>query len=495
VNILMVASEAVPFAKTGGLADVCGALPAELAALGHEVSLVLPAYPSALRAGLPIDDMGLELTVPIGAKSVSGRLLRSHLPGSNVPVFLVQQPAYFDRAGPYGENGEDYVDNCERFTFFCRAAIEAVRLLELRPDVLHCHDWQTGLLPAFHKIELRGVPPFDQLSTVMTIHNLAYQGQFWHWDMLLTGLDWKYFNWQQMEFFGHLNLMKTGLVFADALTTVSPRYALEIQTPEFGCGLDGVLQQRRGALTGIINGVDYRQWDPAIDPHLPARYDASTWRAGKAACKAALQEELGLAASPDAPLVAFIGRLAEQKGIDLLAPVIQRGEPAEVQWVVLGTGEPKYQQSLARLAAERPKQVAVRLEFSDRLAHRIEAAADMFAMPSRFEPCGLNQLYSLRYGTPPIVRNVGGLANTIVDATEENLAAGTATGFVAPEHTAAALAAALRRAVDLHRQPEAWGRLVATGMRQDWSWARSAREYVALYEDVRSAARPTAAVR
>jgi starch synthase len=484
MHILLVASEAIPFAKTGGLADVAGTLPAELARLGHQVTLMLPAYRRALKAGLPVERIDLEYDIPIGAKMVRGGLLRSQLPGANVPVYLIEQDSYFDRDELYGTvAGGDYEDNCERFVFFSRAVLEAARLLRLQLDIVHTNDWQTGLIPAYLKVEYRGVPAFEHAASLLTIHNLAYQGQFWHWDMLLTGLDWKYFNWHQMEFFGKLNLLKTGLVFADALTTVSPRYAEEIQTPELGCGLDGVLQHRRDDLTGIINGVDYHVWSPAVDPVLAQNYDERNFAKGKAACKAALQNELGLAANPRVPLVGFVGRLAEQKGIDLISQVLPdwlQGSP--VQWAFLGTGDVRYHNILQELAARAPGKLAVRLKYSDELAHRIEAGADIFLMPSRYEPCGLNQLYSLKYGTVPVVHATGGLANTVVQYSPEGLDAGTSTGFIFRDYRAGALSEALGQACDLYERPDTWSRLVANGMRQDWSWGRSAREYVGVYE-------------
>jgi starch synthase len=302
--------------------------------------------------------------------------------------------------------------------------------------------------------------------------------------MLLTGLDWKYFNWQQMEFFGQLNLLKTGLVFADAINAVSPRYAEEIQTSPLGAGLEGVLQQRRGALSGIINGVDYSQWNPEIDPLIAANYTVTNFREGKARCRAALQQEFNLPRdNGGSPLVAFVGRLVEQKGIDLIVSAIQEWvQSAGVQWIVLGTGDPKYQEQLQTLAQRHPQKVAVRYEFSEQLAHRIEAGADVFLMPSRFEPCGLNQLYSLKYGTVPVVRATGGLVDTVINATDETLANGTATGFSFHDYSSFALSETLRRAVALFSRPEIWNKIVATGMQQDWSWGRSAREYTALYE-------------
>jgi len=484
VKIVLVTSEAVPFAKTGGLADVCGALPLALAQLGHDVAVIMPAYRSAQRSGIPIEPTGIELSIPIGRKTVAGRLFQARFPGSEVPVYLVHQADYYDRAELYQSAGRDYPDNCERFVFFSRAVMEAVRLLELDVDILHCNDWQTGLVPAYHKIEYRGVPQLERAASLITVHNLAFQGTFWHWDMLLTGLDWKYFNWHQMEFFGQLNLLKTGLVFADAINTVSPRYAEEIQTAPLGCGLEGVLQHRRGSVSGITNGVDYSQWNPEIDPHIATAYGPASARLGKSACRMALQEEFHLPRdNGGAPVLAFVGRLTEQKGVDLLIAAISEWvQTGGVQWVILGTGEPKFQEQLQTLAQRHPQKVAVRFEFSERLAHLIEAGADMFLMPSRFEPCGLSQLYSLKYGTVPVVRSTGGLADTVTNATDETLAAGTATGFSFHDYSAFALSETLRRAVALFAKPDMWDRIVQTGMKQDWSWGRSAREYVALYE-------------
>jgi len=482
VNILFATSEAVPFAKTGGLADVCGALPNKLARLGHSPAVILPAYRKAMDCGQPIEPLGIDFIVPVGSKAVSGHLLGSRLPGCNVPVYLVQQDQYFDRDELYGADGKDYIDNCERFVFFCRAVLEAVRLLELGVDVIHANDWQTGLVPAYLNIEYRGLPRYERIATLFTIHNMAYQGQFWHWDMLLTGLDWKYFNWHQMEYHGKLNLLKTGLVFADSINTVSPRYAREIQSKPLGCGLEGVLQHRSEVLSGILNGMDDQEWDPANDAHLAANYDADSVARGKPVCKAALQEELGLPRQPCVPLVGLIGRLADQKGLDLVAEVMQRWvQKADVQWAILGTGEPKYHRLFETLAQRFPQKVAARLEFSNRLAHRIEAGADIFLMPSRFEPCGLNQLYSLKYGTVPVVRSTGGLADTITGLTEQDPDDPSANGFSFQEYSPLALGETLRFACDVYRREEIWSRLMAAGMSQDWSWTRSAKQYVELY--------------
>jgi starch synthase len=494
VKILFATTEAVPFCKTGGLGDVCGSLPVELQKLGHEPALVMPAFRQALNCGRSVEPTGVRFEIPIGRKTVAGTLLRGTLPGEKVPVYLVHQPQYYDRPELYRENGHDYKDNCERFVFFCRAALEAVTLLNLGTELVHCHDWTAGLIPAYLKTELCGVPPYDNIASLMTIHNIAYQGNFWHWDMELTGIDWKYFNWRQMEFFGNLSFLKSGLAFADTISTVSPRYAEEIQRPPLSCGLDGVLQYRHGDLFGIINGVDYREWNPQTDPHLGGNnYSVKNFAEGKRACKAALQKEIRLPQVADQPLVATIGRLADQKGFDLIAKLIPQWAPtAKAQWLILGTGEPHYHELFTDLARKYPEKVAVRLGFSNELAHRIEAGADIFLMPSRYEPCGLNQLYSLKYGTVPVVHATGGLADTITNLTEDRLAAGEANGFSFDQYTTAALADALERACKAYANRPVWEQLIRAGMTQDWSWNHSAREYERVYKHAVSRATRTA---
>lgn len=483
MKILLASAEVTPFAKTGGLADVCGALPLALSELEHEVAVIMPAYQQVHQSGQQIESTGISLDIPIGNHYVSGELLRSTLPNSNVMVYLVRQDNYFDRKELYRAAGEDYRDNCERFVFFSRAVMEAIHLLDLAPDVLHVNDWQTGLIPAYLKIEYASARGFENIATVMTIHNLAYQGQFWHWDMLMTGLDWKYFNWREMEFFGRLNLLKTGIVFADAITTVSPRYAQEIQTAEDGAGLHGVIAHRSDVLSGILNGVDDRVWNPSCDPHLISNYDVSNWQEGKAKCKCALQSEMGLPTRPEVPLIGLVGRLACQKGFDLIGEVLPKwAESEDVQWVFLGTGEPEYHQLLEIIGEKYSDRVGVQLGFSDALAHRIEAGADMFLMPSQYEPCGLNQMYSLKYGTVPIVRATGGLADTVIDANEQNLIAQTANGFSFEHYSPLALDETLRRACKMFGDVASWQQLVERGMRQDWSWNRSAQNYVDFYQ-------------
>lgn len=480
---MIVASEAVPFAKTGGLADVAGALPPALERLGHRVALIVPCYNQVWKIGLPLRATGLTLRVPIGAKIIEGHVQAARLPGSAIEAYLIDQPAYYDRDGLYQRDGNDYPDNSERFAFFCRAALEAIRLLGLRPDVIHCNDWQTGLIPVYLDEFYRARPAFARVATVLTIHNLAYQGTFGHWDLPLTGLDWRLFNWRQLEYHGRLNFLKAGLVFADLLNTVSPTYAREIQTPALGCGLDGLLRTRSSDLRGIVNGIDPKTWNPRTDPLILAQYDEETVAGGKAACKLQLQRRAGLPERLDVPLLAQIGRLVPQKGWDLLAAVADDLLRSDVQLVVLGTGHARYHELLDRLAHQYPDKVRVFLEFSDLLAHKIEAGADVFLMPSLYEPCGLSQLYSLAYGTVPIVHATGGLADTVVDATPEALADGTATGFGFREPTPAALRGAIDRMLDLWPDRAAWERLAQAGMRADWSWDRSARAYAELYRD------------
>ncbi|HEY6563007.1 MAG TPA: glycogen/starch synthase, partial [Pirellulaceae bacterium] len=436
-------------------------------------------------AGIPLETLPRCVEVPVGNRLVSGRLLRSHLPHSDCPVYFVAREEYFDRAGLYGDGKEDYRDNCERFVFFCRAVLEAVRELELEVDLLHCNDWQTGLVPVYLSTEYGVIRGYEKIRTLMTIHNMAYQGRFWYWDMVLTGLDSRYFNWRQLEFYGDLNLLKAGLVFSDTLTTVSPTYAREIQSSPHGCGLEGVLSGRRQHLVGILNGADYRSWNPETDEHLPRTYGISDRSEGKAACKADLQRELGLPLLSDVPLIGFVGRLVEQKGVELILGALRtwaRTRPA--QWVILGTGQRDWELQLEGLAAEYPQRVAAKLSFSESLAHRITAAADIFVMPSRFEPCGLNQLYSLKYGTVPVVHRTGGLADTVRDADPLSIASGEANGFSFEGFDGAAFEQALARACDLYQQdPAAWGQLATRGMTQDWSWRRSAAQYADVYRE------------
>src|SRR5713226_6799688 len=473
LRLLLAASEGVPFAKTGGLGDLVGALRRALARRGHQCTVILPLYACARAGRIPLTPTNLSFVVPIGGRKISGSLWRATLGDSSVPVYLVEQPAYFERDNPTQGRGlyqltlptgqrADYPDNCERFIFFARAVLEAIRLLNYWPDVLHNNDWQTGLAPVYLREEYsRHLLPelrsrYDKIRTLLTIHNLAYQGLFWHWDMPLTGLDWRLFNYQQLEFYGKMNFLKAGVVFSDAITTVSPTYAREIQTPYYGCGLEGVLSERRDRLTGIVNGVDYTVWNPATDPHLAANYNPETVTLKKPICKAALQRRYRLPEKPKVPLLGIVSRLVEQKGIHLVGKTAESwltsSNPSDgAQLVVLGEGDPVYHRMLQDLQARHPDRVGVTLGFDEVLAHQIEAGADIFLMPSEYEPSGLNQLYSLKYGTVPVVRATGGLADTIVDATPENLAAGRASGFSFLANYVGAFLSAVERALDCYR--------------------------------------------
>ncbi len=471
MQILFVASEVAPWSKTGGLGDVAGALPRALAARGHAVHVVSPRYGfiDAAAAGFVRRDAALR---------VRGEATTVWVKDGHPTVHLVEHERFFSgRRGLYGERGHDYGDNAERFAWFARAALAIPAACRLRPRVVHANDWQAGLCPWLLRHEHAQDPALAGARTVFTIHNLAYQGVFPKHVVPFLGLPWDAFRLDALEFHDQLSFMKAGLSFADALTTVSPTYAREILTPEGGHGLDPVLRHRRADLHGILNGIDVGEWDPARDPHLPAHFTAGDL-AGKAACKAGLQRELGLPVRTDVPLVAMVSRLADQKGIDLVVASLEGLLARDLQLALLGSGSHAYEEAFARVARERPAQVAARIGFDEALAHRMEAGADTFLMPSRFEPCGLNQMYSLRYGTPPIVRAVGGLEDTVDDF--DGWTRGT--GFKFREYAPQALLLAVRRAVDAWRDRRAWHALVVRGMSQDFSWDRSARSYEALYE-------------
>ena len=481
LRVCLCTSEAVPFAKTGGLADVAGALPRGLTAADCDVRVVLPAYRSIDRERFGFRLIG-GAVVPLGTERAAVQFFESSLPGTAIPAYLIASPRHFERPGLYGEAGSDYPDNLERFTAFCRGVLALLRHLEWLPQVLHCQDWQTALLPVWLHTEPRhGV--IANAGTLFTVHNLAYQGLFPAAQLPVTGLSPDLFTPAGIEFFGRINLLKGGLVFADLLSTVSEQYAREIQTEEFGCGLEGVLRDRSDALVGILNGVDYSSWDPATDRLIAAHYTPDD-PAGKALCKADLQRAVGLAPDPRAPLIGMITRLADQKGLDLVSATIETVLEMGAQFTLLGTGDPAYHTRFRELGERHRERAAVTLGFDETLAHRIEAGADLFLMPSRYEPSGLNQLYSLRYGTIPVVRKTGGLADTIVDATPEALALGTANGFVFEGYTPDALLGAMTRALVAFRKPEVWRRLQDAGMRQDFSWGRSAARYVAAYQRI-----------
>jgi starch synthase len=471
MEILFVASEVAPWSKTGGLGDVAGALPRALAARGHAVHVVTPRYGSidAEKAGFVRRDAALR---------VRGEAATIWVKAGRPTTYLVEHERFFgSRRGLYSEGGHDHGDNAERFAWLARAALAIPGALRLRPRIVHANDWQTGLCPWLLRHEHAQDPALAGAKTVFTIHNLAYQGVFPKQIVPFLGLPWDAFRLDALEFHDQLSFMKAGLSLADVITTVSPTYANEILTPEEGHGLDPVLRHRRGDLHGILNGIDVSEWDPARDPHLPAHFAARDLT-GKLACKAALQRELGLPIRPDVPLAGMVSRLVDQKGIDLVVSALADILGREVQLAVLGSGSRAYEEAFARAARERPDRVAVRIGFDEGLAHRIEAGADLFLMPSRYEPCGLNQMYSLRYGTPPVVRAVGGLEDTVEDF--DGWTRGT--GFKFRPYAPQALLLAVRRALDAYRDRRAWHGIVVRGMAQDFSWDRSARSYEALYE-------------
>ncbi|MFN8626489.1 MAG: glycogen synthase GlgA [Candidatus Binatia bacterium] len=478
MHVVMAASEAVPFVKTGGLGDVVGTLPGALKRLGIEVSVILPAYHTLTLDGLSPRRTGWRLRVPVSDRRVTADVLATHT-ADDVQVYLIEADRYFARTGLYGTAGGDFLDNAERFAFFSRAVPALLPYLD-SVDVLHCHDWQTALAPVFLRADASRYPDLSHVRTVLTIHNVGYQGIFWHLDWHLLNLDWQFFAPNWLEFHGKINYLKGGIVSADAVTTVSPTYAREIQTPEFGCGLEGVLADRRAVLVGILNGADYGEWSPEHDRHIAAPYSVDDLR-GKAACKADLQAAAGLPMRPEQPLIGIVSRLAAQKGFDLLGESAAELLHRHIQMVVLGSGDASYERQFRDLAHRHRNRLAVRIAFDNALAHKIEAGSDLFLMPSRYEPCGLNQIYSLRYGTIPVVRATGGLADTVTDY---DPASGNGTGFAFVEYSGAALSACVDRALHTYGRPEAWLSLVRNAMQADFSWERSARAYIDLYRRV-----------
>jgi starch synthase len=484
MNVLKVGSEAAPFVKTGGLADVLGALPAALARAGQNaaagsaapdnMAVVLPRYRTAL---LPADPetrrtlTPMQIAVGPNLFTITIEEVTTH----KVRYFFVDCPPLYDRAGVYNLAGVDYPDNHIRFAALAQAALAIARWV-FPVDIFHAHDWQGGLLGAYLRTRLAHDPTYFGARTVFTIHNLGYQGLFPASTLSGLGLTTAQFHPEGLEFWGEVNFLKAGIVWADAITTVSPTYAHEIQTPAFGFGLGGVLSARAGKLTGILNGVDYAEWSPETDPYLPARYSAENL-AGKRECKRALLAELGLPYTPEdlkRPLLGIVSRFATQKGLEL---VVELGAWLAAQGAclgVLGSGDPVQEAAFQDLAAEYPQRIAVRIGYNNALAHRIEAGADLFLMPSRYEPCGLNQIYSLRYGTVPVVRATGGLDDTVDES----------TGFKFREPTALAFAAALREAFSAYRNAEVWTALMRRGMARDFSWDASAKKYRELYHSL-----------
>ena len=492
MKILFVASEVAPFAKTGGLADVASALPQALKKLGHDVRLIMPKYRE-------VDDRKFllrevvrlrEVVVPVAGKSLKASVKSAFIPNTKVQVYFLDYRPYFDREGLYVDpsSGEDHRDNDERFIFFCRGCLETLKLLHWQPDVIHCNDWQTGLIPLYLKTLYREDGFFNRTSTLFTIHNLAYQGNFPSSTFQKTGLPPEMFSpGSGVEFYGQFSFLKAGLVYSDLLNTVSERYAQEIQrSPEFGYGMEGVLKSRSKDLYGILNGVDYSIWNPEVDQFIPYKYNPEDLR-GKIENKKVLLEENGLEFREDVPLIGSISRLADQKGFDLIGQAIDEMMRMDLQYILLGTGDPKYHRLFEQIKRKYPDRIAINLRFDNRLAHLIEAGCDMFLMPSRYEPCGLNQLYSLKYGTIPIVRATGGLADTI---TEYDPQTGKGNGFTFNNYSADEMLKAIKRALKAFADKETWIKLMRNAMGEDYSWEVSAQKYVVLYERLIKGKRP-----
>jgi len=473
MTILFAASEMDPLARTGGLGDVIEALPAALAERGHEVSVVLPCYRGLReRAGLGVRATGVKIPVAVGNKQLEAEVLECVAP-NGVQVFLIRRDEYFDRATLYGEDGKAYDDNAERFIFFSRAIVELARRILPPPEILHLHDWQTALVPAL--VKERKLP----FKTVLTIHNLAYQGAFWALDFPLTRLPGDYFApGRGFEFYGGMNLLKGGIVLADAITTVSDRYAREIQTQEYGFGLDAVVRENAWKLTGVLNGADYSVWDPAIDKHLPKTYSPENL-SGKRACRDALLSEMGLAPNPQGPVFAIVSRLAPQKGIDLLFPILDRLLADDVRLLILGEGDPAYERELMVASKRHGDRFAYRKDMDARLSHLIEGGADITLIPSYYEPCGLTAMYGLKYGALPIARATGGLFEIIQDFDPTT---DSGNGFLFFEASAEAFWDTIVRAKKLFQNTEAWRALVLRSMRTDFSWSKATPRYEAVYQ-------------
>ena len=476
MKILMIASEVTPFAKTGGLADVIGSLPKELKRMGHDVRIIMPFYKEVERGGFSIRKGRKSAEITLGGTIEKGLMRQAFL--GDIPVYLLEHKSYFYRDNLYGTPAGDYPDNAERFAFFCRGVIDLLKKMDFRPDVLHCHDWQTALIPVILKYELSRDPFFAKTLTLFTIHNLAYQGLFPAEKLPKMGLDQTSFTMDRLEFYGNINLMKGGILTADIVNTVSRTYSREILTKEYGCGLEGVLQAREGSLYGILNGIDYTAWNPAMDRELVKNFTPSAL-SGRASNKLALQNQLGLEQKVDVPILAMVSRLVSQKGLDLVVDLLPRLAENNLQLVILGAGDKKYVERLTEYQRSHPGRASVTIDFNTALSHRIYAGSDMLLMPSHYEPCGLGQLIALRYGAVPIARKTGGLADTVHDARD---GVREPNGFTFDDYSSAELWSAIERAVQLYRGDRAeWKKLMRRGMNCDFSWQRSAEHYEELY--------------
>lgn len=480
MKIVFAASEVAPFAKTGGLADVLSSLPIEVSRLGHQAMVFLPRYKS-----VDIDKHGIqiaikELPVPVGGHRENARIF--HLKqASGLTFYFVDHPEYFCRNELYGTPVGDYPDNDTRFIFFQRAVLEALKALKIKPDVIHCHDWQTGLIPVYLKTLYADDANFESTRSIFTIHNLAYQGNFPPDSLPATGLSWDHFKLDRLEFYGKVSFLKGGIVYSDSITTVSPRYAEEIQTKDSGCGLEGVLIRRKSHITGILNGLDYQEWNPETDPDLAVHYSLSKI-ADKALNKKLLQKENRIKVDDNIPMIGLVSRLVDQKGVDILIAAMDEMMSLGTQFVLLGTGDEKYHQILRDMAKQYRNQAGIHIVFDPKMAKRIYAGCDLLLVPSYYEPCGLAQMIAVRYGTIPIVRRVGGLADTIQEFDPKT---GDGNGFCFEDYTGRALMAAVKRSLQVYENKTAWKKLVRNAMQSDFSWTASAKQYIALYEQTK----------
>jgi starch synthase len=477
MKILIASSEVLPYSKTGGLADMVGALAKFLARAGHEVGVVTPLYRGLREKWTELRPLDYKLDVPLGVARMAGNVWTLE-PGPGLTIYFIEQNQFFDRADLYQERDFDYKDNAERFVFFSKCVAHLARYLPWRPELLNAHDWQTALVAPLTRDQKARQGWTAAPRVCLTIHNLAYQGNFDAAKFVLTDLPDSYFQPEGMEFYGFMNCLKAGISCADLITTVSPRYAREITTEALGCGLDGVLRRRQSVLQGILNGVDYDEWKTEGNPYLQHAYSPADL-SGKAADKAVLQREFGLPEAPDAPLFGTVTRLTEQKGVDLQLAALQEMLAGNMQFVLLGSGQREYERGYRRLAERYPSKCAVQIGFDTGLSHRVEAGCDFYLMPSRFEPCGLNQMYSLRYGTPPIVRVTGGLDDSVTDISEDEA---KADGIKFAEYSVRALSKAIRKAQALYADKTLLRHYQRNAMARDFSWERTAAAYAALYE-------------